>query len=411
MRPLFEVDPGSERSASNKTLEPVLNDVLRANVKFELVQIDDLSSDQRATLGDLTNAPHLHGILRPREASGWTIKIVDQATARLYSALLRSGPLPGGSVIALGEVSQSRLIELVLEGVLEIGSVRGFVSGAAAFRTVGRADPPIGDNILGRLSVVALQNAQELSICEPTRLAAWLYNFNRIPLNVRWRRELPSVQVTSDFLGLGRNEFLDRSLRRTWTLAPSKSQDNAWWKWQSQRKPLNVDVRLPTYKLYVSPLPVHLSEVFPIIVATFESLEVPCFKVGWDAAGLLRPDKLVAYFDDLEGVQSAAQALLPRINDCPSQGVPFTAQIGNSGLLSWGLDPPSALYMLKRQRPESWRWWVVQRLAAALLAAGLTSAEDVLPWQFALDRVGSLGVEIASWTPPRDAWTTDVFDL
>jgi len=135
------------------------------------------------------------------------------------------------------------------------------------------------------------------------------------------------------------------------------------------------------------------------------------FKVGADASGLLRPDKIVAYFPSYERLAAAADAVLARLDGAPAQGVPFTAEIGGGGLLSWGVDPPDDVRSVLGGSRESWRVWVAHRLAWALLTARNTAIDpqehSLEPWRFALERVRLEGIDTATWTPSAALWKED----
>ena len=83
----------------------------------------------------------------------------------------------------------------------------------------------------------------------------------------------------------------------------------------------------------------------------------------------------------------------------PVQGVPFTAEIGGEGLLSWGVDPAQERHRLAWEGPVSWRLFVTSRLARALLHARHESGPGLEPWRFALERLRLEGVDISTWTP------------
>lgn len=120
----------------------------------------------------------------------------------------------------------------------------------------------------------------------------------------------------------------------------------------------------PACKLYVSPRPEALAEAFPVIAGTFAGLDVGSFKVGRGAAGLLRADKIVAYFNDPDHLGEVAVALARALRGTPPQGAAFTAEIAGDGLLSWGRDPcPVA-----GAQPQSWRSWITDRMAEAIVA-------------------------------------------
>ena len=153
-------------------------------------------------------------------------------------------------------------------------------------------------------------------------------------------------------------------------------------------------------KLYLSPSADALPRFWPVIVELFARCQVAAFKVGRDVSGLLRPDKIVAYPDSFEQLAALAATLQEHLQDCPAQGTPFTAGIDDAGLLSWGMDPPGEDRMPGSSLPESWRLWVTNRLAVALVTAK-SAPGDIEPWQFALRRLSIEGVDIKTWAPAR----------
>src|SRR5262249_29420130 len=120
-----------------------------------------------------------------------------------------------------------------------------------------------------------------------------------------------------------------------------------------------------THKLYVSPQVQAMPEAFAVVLDVLSTRSAH-FKIGSDAAGLLRPDKMVAYFGDQDSLLEVASELTKQLSGVAPHGVPFSAEITTNGLLSWGMDPPQTEHVLTWQEPESWRQWVVRRLAAAM---------------------------------------------
>jgi hypothetical protein len=68
-------------------------------------------------------------------------------------------------------------------------------------------------------------------------------------------------------------------------------------------------------------------------------------------------------------------------------------------LLSWGIDPPRQKGALSWQERESWRLWITNRLATAILAAKKTQSDGLEPWRFALERLRLENVDTETWTP------------
>jgi len=157
-----------------------------------------------------------------------------------------------------------------------------------------------------------------------------------------------------------------------------------------------------TYKLYVSPRPENIRDAYEAVVRTLAGRDID-FKIGQDAGGLLRPDKMVAYFGDRAELDDVATELRARLAGCPAHGVPFTAAIGADGLLSWGLDPPAHERALSWLGRESWRLWLASKLGTAVAFAKMES-QTAEPWRFAVERVRRLGVDVERWTPSESLW-------
>jgi hypothetical protein len=149
-------------------------------------------------------------------------------------------------------------------------------------------------------------------------------------------------------------------------------------------------------KLYVSPRPEALSEAFPILVERFIRSEVRSFKVGRGIEGLLRPDKIIAYFDDRAHMEEVARALDHSLRRFPAQGVPFSAEAGTRGLLSTGVDPPIG------DAAASWRSWVTKRLAISLTTNRVGEGND--PVAATLADIRLAGVDPERWMPTDDAF-------
>jgi hypothetical protein len=156
-----------------------------------------------------------------------------------------------------------------------------------------------------------------------------------------------------------------------------------------------VEVAGAVYKLYLSPEPEHLADGLGRLLTALSGAHAFQVKVGADAWGLLRPDKVVAYFPSFERLSELAFALTEALAGIPAQGVPFTSEIAGDGLLSWGVDPPG--WALPGGGRESWRVWLVRQLARGFLDA--RTAGEERPWEFACERLRLAGVDTGSWTP------------
>lgn len=379
-----------------------LSRVFRANPAFELVLFDRLAPPEREALASLREDPDFYGVLRPRPGSpALGVKSVDRETALLFYTLREPGPLPSYMPRMLGDGPLRTVIaRLVADGILEIKDGDGFVSGAVALAGFGDRQAGTGSGgRLSELSLAALRYAQDLALDDPLAVSFRLYGYNRRPLTPRWKRLLPGGgDAVLSWLGIGARGAHRKLLDRSWERTGGSSD---WWlSWRSREPGNTLAGEGSTWKLYISPLPEALPESFGIILEALAAARAPQFKVGSDAWGILRADKIVSYFPSFERLAAAADALSTRLAGLPAQGVPFTSEIGGGGLLSWGVDPPREESSFGSG--ESWRLWLTHRLARALVSARSAKAEE--PWRFALDRVRLEGVDTDSWTPSALLW-------
>lgn len=375
----------------------------RSGTSFDLVVFDRLPPQEQAALAELRADRDFYGVLRPREGSGRTVKAVNRDTALLWLTLQTPGSLP---FYVFGEDPQGALgaiCELVLDGVLEVENAGSFVSGpeAASFLPGSRSATPTGR--LSLLSRAALVYGEGLQLDDAQRLAARLYNFGRQPLSASWARRLPDGRSVVDFLAPPDSDTR-RRLDTQWK-ALSVTESNGWLAWSKAAHGIASSTG-PTYKLYVSPEVEAMPRCLEVVLDALGN-RAARFKVGANAAGLLRPDKMVLYFNDQESLLRAASDVGECLSAVAPHGVPFSAEITAGGLLSWGMDPPRHTRVVAWQDLESWRLWVVRRLAAAMVAAQKSAPSDVSPSEFALERLRREGVDIETWTPAASIWQAE----
>jgi len=386
-------------------LKSIDGEIFRANPHYELVLFDRLPPDQKELLDGLRRDPDLYGIVLPRVASDLGIKSVCRDTALLYLTLREPGALPGYVKATLGDRCNQEIAELVLDGVLEIERDGVFVSRADAFDLIySQERETAAEGVIARLSREALVYGQTLEISEVLRLSARLYFYNRRPSSPEWRRRFPSSESVVEYLGLGPGGKAAALLQRHWSAIALEPPFDGWLMWKYRRSRSASEEARYGFKLYVSPEGNSMREALEAVLEAASTLRVPRFKIGKDVHGMLRPDKIVLYFGRLDDVQEAAARLSDRLRGCPAQGVPFTASLSDDGLLSWGTDPPAEQQVLQWQERESWRLWLTNRLASALLAGKSAQTRSVEPWQYALERVRLDGVDTGSWTPAQSIW-------
>jgi len=364
----------------------------RASPHVELKRLADLPRRQREPFVELKRDPDFYGLLIPKPPLTANLKSVSRQTAQLFRKLAKPSPLT--------KAAAAGVVDLVLDGIVEVESGAAFVSGADALPLLAPPpDPPAPRDGVARLSREALLHAQDLETRDPQTLATALYLYNRIPLTTFWKSRFATPEAILAHLGADRGA-LQALLEREWNAAHRRH----WLSWQPKRRRRSRRGGV-TYKLYVSPRPERIREAFEAVVRVLAGFAGTPFKIGDSAVGLLRPDKMVAYFTTRERLGEVADALRRELAGCEAQGVPFSAGLDDAGLLSWGVDPPETERVLQWLGRESWRIWLGRHLAGALSIAKLAqTARAVEPWRFAIERARRLGVDVETWTPSATLW-------
>jgi len=293
--------------------------------------------------------------------------------------------------------------EFVLDGVLEMEENGSFVAGSEAADLLSNGRRSVTQGRLARLSMLALRYGEKLGFDDPQLLAGWLYQFGRQPVSPFWARRLANSEAVLAFLGAGTGSDLRQRLDADWEIRKD-AEAQGWLAWMNRRRG-EVGQSKVTHKLYISPQVEEMPDVFATVLGVLSTRSAH-FKIGSDAAGLLRPDKMVVYFGDQDSLLEVALELAKQLSSVAPHGVPFSAEITPNGLLSWGMDPPQTEHVLTWQEPESWRQWVVRRLAAAMIAAQSNSHATMTPADFALERLRHEGVDVDDWKPTASIWHT-----
>ena len=383
--------PSGSRSQAALVL-PDRQSTLRFNPDYELVRLERLSAEQREPLEGLQQNPTFHAIVRSRFATGLSTKSVSRDTSDLLIAMKEPQRLPD-RVLADGDAMLA-ISQLVCDGILQIACESEWLCGPAACR-FDRAMPEEQDGTLAALSLRALKHAAALRTGDTGELSGHLYRYNSLPLTPEWLRRLPDNAAVQEHLRIQSGTRPRWELDRAWARMPPAAEQGAWMAWSSRTVPMPTGAT--TYKLYLSPLPAHLRDAFRALLAAVTAAGAFHFKIGSDVRGLLRPDKIVAYFDERAALDAAAQRIASELSGCPAQGVPFTSEFDCGPLLSWGSDPPSEEHVPVWLRRQSWRQWICNRLGAALAVAKRYPCDSVPAWRFALTRLQLEGVDLTNW--------------
>ncbi len=247
-------------------------------------------------------------------------------------------------------------------------------------------------NHIEHLSLAALRMAASGFSQDASLVAHWLYRFGTVPRGPAIERDFGPDDDPMAVLGL----TVGGRVRRLLETAFEPSSLAGWYSFSRMAAPVQLAA---ARKLYVSPRPEAMSDAFPRIVDQIVRSDVRSFKVGRGIEGLMRPDKIIIYFDEPTHMDEVARALERSLHGCPVQGVPFSAEVGANGLLSSGVDPPLG------NTATSWRAWVTRRLAATLTARRATPPHDAVA--AALADIRRAGVD-EHWVPTPDVFRDEV---
>ncbi len=374
--------------------------IFRANAAFELVLFDRLTTEQQQLLSALQKDAGFYGVLRPLLQLTWGVRSIDRDTALLFFTLQVPGHIPAYVKFQLGDRYHKTILKLVLDNVLEIKWQDTWVSGMEFYSLFfPRYRQSVAQNAITLLSLEAIKYAQTFASNDSTQISTRLYCYNRVPLSSHWWRKFPTTASVAAYLDLPHP-----IMKQQWVEVPSSSSSSGWFTWSARHIPPEPHNPHFVYKLYVSPACSHIRDAFHTTMQALSDSQAVHCKIGNDVYGLLRPDKFVVYFTTMQACQETATLLMQQLAGLPAHGVPFSSEIGGDGLLSWGIDPPAQEQTFNGQYGESWRLWVTNRLAAALLTAKSAQSADVEPWQFALERLRLDDVNIETWTPPQLSW-------
>lgn len=243
---------------------------------------------------------------------------------------------------------------------------------------------------IASLSMDALAFAARLNSDDIALVARRLYAYNTAPITRALTRRYAGRGDVAASLGIHPRAAWRRRLAGTFREDVGSARRGPWRLWVNRSN----DRPVLRHKIYVSPVPSAVPDVLAVVASACSDLGVPAFKVGADLSGILRPDKMVVYVADRESLAVVGAELRHKLDGAETQGVPFTSQIGETGLLSWAVDPirgpkgaPGVVW--------SWRTAVAWRLADAITSS--QSAEASGRIDAALARLRADGIDPVAW--------------
>lgn len=250
----------------------------------------------------------------------------------------------------------------------------------------GRRLADLSRRAVARAAVVALHHARTGRPADAGAVTALLYNANSLPMGPRSRADYHPRQI---------DQLLSRSTRQL--TGYTRCRTGYWQAWIAEAEaPYGDPLSRYIHKVYVSPLAACLESAVTAVAGVGRDCAAYSFKVGGTTAGVLRADKIVMYFDSSDAADLAAQGLAERLGPMPAQGVPFSGQVGPTGIVSRGAD----------RNGLSWRLMVCQLIADSLVRqAGAAGAAEPTPVdqlvQLALADARRSGLDTDTFAPGR----------
>ena len=381
---------------------PFLDKRFRTTSCFCLQEWSQLPPDEQQMLSALPDSDAVYGIFYPVDtAGGRTAKVAYGELAFLYLHLQQASTIPHCFLSKNDENFQKTIAQLVLDEILEIENAGTFVSGAEAACILYKPEVfnlclPV-DNTLA-ISLQALAYGYQLRGLTAGEMAERLYTFNTIARDEKIKEPFFAKQTVINWLVAGFAAEELAQLTEQWLFC-DPSENFPWFSWQKQKRPgFFSSQHSPCFKLYINSIIDQVPAVFQKTVPVLTAGHALSFKIAATPQGLFRPDKMVAYFENKPSLMQTALYLEKELKGFAAQCVPFTCQLDQEGLLSWGLDP-SQTDVFALIEGGSWRTAATDQLALAVLQAQAQniSWEEALP--FIRAKLFAAGINMNDWSP------------
>jgi hypothetical protein len=249
-----------------------------------------------------------------------------------------------------------------------------------------------------RLSWKAIELATEHPSKDLREITSFLYFYNRLPLDRTWCRQMNDVQTAGKLVGL--------DIRHTWPNSrkyfPKHPTDvnPVWYFWYPNGRDTRTYGR-GTIKLYVCPYFADMEIVIHTLGRCLDDSGAKAVKVGLSPAALLRPDKLIFYFDEFAAAMDLGSKLNAQVCIQRAQATPFSYLLDTSGLTAIGYDPPATARWLDGGHGNSWRLWIAEVVADQILRRRAANN----PIEAISRGIQRCGINPLTWQPLGSAMT------
>lgn|GEM_PF-6123399 len=369
---------------------------------FQLIEWNEVPEIIRNSLYELYDELEVYGVFMPSNSSGFLPKVAYKEVALVYFHLLHHRNLPRYIQMLNEQKTRETLVQMVLDDILQIEGEDGFQGGTQSVSAL------FGDYFgkeenysvyLNQLSLEAIRFAMALPNTPLKILSQKLYTYNAFPIpEPEGILEKPHFEALS-FVFNNLSEEEKAEFAKIW-LRPSQNRNSGWINFhraQSQTI-MGRNSNKSNFKLYLSPIFTDLPLVFKRIQTHLNSSQAFSFKFGENQRGLLRPDKFVLYFHSSEEALDTGHFLAGILSDLPVQGVPFTRQIGGTGMVSFGMDPPLQ-EVIQEIEGGSWRAQLADILASSILVCKKKELDMESSLKYIKAQLYAHNIDPINWSP------------
>ena len=300
----------------------------------------------------------------------------------------------------LDDNEQRGLARLVLDGVLEIESGGGFVSGLDAIPRLFEGQPASLRDSLAEPSRGALEYAHALMPIDASRLASRLYVYGSLPVSPRSLSRLADETAIATYMGLDDVKRHPSFARNAWACVDTAGPSE-WIAFRRRGIAVPPSSSRRLHKLYVGVVPSELTRVLGALADDLLSSEAVAFKVAGTPRGLRRSDKCVAYFPSREALERTSERIARCISGALPHRVPFAETCPASDCVWWSSDRSLGD---DDSTQASGRYEVCALLALSLVIASRAREPSISAIDFALLRLTLDGWDVTTFS--NAAWKT-----
>lgn len=349
---------------------------------YRVISVEKLSNSLRDQY-DCLKSKGMYGLLYPNTEAGLLPKPVDASLAEFIRAK-ESGSYFGVSV---SSYFVKAIRALVVDGALGIPNGKEFVTGISALEECGGlkewqqdVHEDLYQHIHYARSLAAERTVEQLSkaLYEKCYLKTLPdYSPDLMEMLQKYCNSLEAREIAD---GVG----------DAWKLVTTR----------------NYHQSLDTaghYKLYFCPDVADLESLLPHLVSLLHERPPVFFKWITSEEGLKRPEKCVAYFDNLQALSEFADALLSNTSDIKGHHLPFTCPLQSQGFLYWGVNPFHSCSLFYSLTPGSWRRFVCDRMATAFVLGHRDAMRAMDLDDYVIHYLYEVGINPLCWLPLEES--------